>query len=225
MRETIYLHGAGLNAESWGDVPGRALNLPGYGGRPRAAKPSVAAMADALQSEIPDGAALVGHSLGGMVALDLAARLGERIRALVLIDTPLTLQVPLVHRLGPWIAPALVSLVGPKWIGRVVSYRIEREAGRAAFHRWLAENDPKALSDAMTAAATFDGAPLARRIKVPMLAIMGSSSFLTRPPCLRRLRAACPQLKDVTFDTGHMIPIDRPVQMQAAITKFLEKLP
>jgi len=160
-----------------------------------------------------------------MVALDLAARLGDRIRALVLIDTPLSLQVPYVHWAGPWVAPALVKLVGPKWIGRIVSYRVETRSARAAFHRWLEENDPKALSDAMTAAATFDGTQLARRIKVPMLAIMGSSSFLTRPPCLNRLRAACPQLKEVTLDTGHMIPIDRPDEMQAAITVFLETLP
>ena len=32
----VFLHGAGLNAEIWGEVPGKALNLPGHGGRARA---------------------------------------------------------------------------------------------------------------------------------------------------------------------------------------------
>jgi len=225
MTETIYLHGAGLNAESWGNVPGRALNLPGYGERPRALAPTVDAMADALEDDIPAGAALVGHSLGGMVALTLAARLSERVRALVLVDTPLSLRAPGAQRFGPTLAPLSVRLLGPKWIGRLVSYRIETPSSRADFHRWLEANDPDALTDALTAAATFDGEPLARRIRMPVLAIYGTQSFLTRGPEKRRLKAVCPQARCVTFDTGHMIPLDRPAEMKTAITNFLAAHP
>ena len=68
----IYLHGAGLNAESWGPVKGTALNLPGHGGRARAPKATVESFAAAMNTDVPAGAALIGHSFGGMVAMALA---------------------------------------------------------------------------------------------------------------------------------------------------------
>ena len=50
MRQ-VYLHGAGLNADIWGDVPGLALNLPGHGGRDRA--PTATAEAGVLWTDSP----------------------------------------------------------------------------------------------------------------------------------------------------------------------------
>ena len=225
MTDTIYLHGAGLNAQSWEDIPGHPLNLPGHGDRPRAARPRVAAMADALAPEIPANAALVGHSLGGMVAMDLAARPSLNIRALVLVDTPLTIRALGVKSLGPKLAPWIVRALGPRMIGKLVSYRVETVAKRREFQHWIAANDPASLSDAMVAAALFDGEDLMHRIsgaKIPVLAIFGKTSFLTRPPSCADMKAACPQVDFVTFDTGHMIPQDRPVEMQVAINRFLE---
>ena len=58
------MHGAGLNAESWGDVPGRAINLPGHGGRPRAARATAEAFATEISPDVPEGAVLIGFSLG-----------------------------------------------------------------------------------------------------------------------------------------------------------------
>ena len=88
--ETVWLHGAGLSAETWaGRAEGRCLNLPGHGGTPRAGEATVAGFADRLMPLLPaERFALVGHSLGAMVALEIAARRPEHIRALVLAAVP-----------------------------------------------------------------------------------------------------------------------------------------
>lgn len=90
----VFLHGWGLNRAIWpqslrdvlSDWDVRYLDLPGFGERPAVAEPAMlAAWTDALQQDIPLGSIVVGWSLGGMVAIDLAARYPEHVRALGLI--------------------------------------------------------------------------------------------------------------------------------------------
>lgn len=67
-----------------------AVDLPGHGGRPLPAIPSVESLADALCDDVdqlgPRTLVLIGHSLGCRVILEAFARLRGRVRAMVLID-------------------------------------------------------------------------------------------------------------------------------------------
>jgi pimeloyl-ACP methyl ester carboxylesterase len=68
----------------------RAVDLPGHGEAPRAPRYRITDLADATQENLgPEPAVLYGHSLGGLVAVALAARHPERVRGLVLEDPPL----------------------------------------------------------------------------------------------------------------------------------------
>ena len=103
----VLLHGA-LNDHSVWSLPARylahhgwavlALDQPGHGQSPGPALASVEALADwtvaCLASAGVERAALVGHSLGSLVALETAARLGERATALVLVATAFPMAVP-----------------------------------------------------------------------------------------------------------------------------------
>ena len=93
----LLVHGLGGAAANWLALaplllPGRRLlvpDLPGHGGSaPLPAAPSLNAYADRLGRLLDlDGAApaaVVGHSLGGAVALRLAIRRPEPVRGLVL---------------------------------------------------------------------------------------------------------------------------------------------
>ena len=93
----LLIHGAGMDRTVWSLQArylahhGRAvlaLDLPGHGKSAGPALNSIAAMADWVAAlldkmEIPQ-AALVGHSMGALIALDLAGRRPERVRALAL---------------------------------------------------------------------------------------------------------------------------------------------
>ena len=82
----VLLHGLGATAEVWRGVEALlpdawdggwlAVDLAGHGRSPALAAYSFTAHADAVADLLPPGreVVLLGHSMGGMVALDLAAR-------------------------------------------------------------------------------------------------------------------------------------------------------
>src|SRR5215510_2676089 len=91
----IFLHGAGFDRTTWRLQTrwfahhGRsvlAVDFPGHGWSEGPALESVAAMADWTAALIDaaglKSAALVGHSMGALVAIDTAARVPEKVRAL-----------------------------------------------------------------------------------------------------------------------------------------------
>lgn len=91
------LHGWGMNARVFdalaarlaADFEVRAFDLPGHGGRAPLAANTLAAWADDLAQALPEGAMLLGWSLGGQVALRIALDHPQRVARLVLLaSTP-----------------------------------------------------------------------------------------------------------------------------------------
>jgi pimeloyl-ACP methyl ester carboxylesterase len=102
----VLLHGLGLSSRSWQPVLDAledrhdvvAIDLPGFGESPPlpdGAAPTPTRLADAVESELDrlglDAPALVGNSLGGWIALELARR-GRATRAVVI--SPSGLESP-----------------------------------------------------------------------------------------------------------------------------------
>jgi pimeloyl-ACP methyl ester carboxylesterase len=102
----VFLHGAGMDHTVW-TLAARhfarhgnnvlAPDLPGHGRSGGACLQSIAAMADwviALLDALGIGeAALAGHSMGSLVALDAAARHAARVRALAMVGTTVPMPV------------------------------------------------------------------------------------------------------------------------------------
>ncbi len=91
------LHGWGMNARVFDvladclvdDFEVHALNLPGHGGRAALPSNTLQSWADDLAQQLPDGATLLGWSLGGQVAMRAALDHPHRIARLVLLaSTP-----------------------------------------------------------------------------------------------------------------------------------------
>lgn len=95
MAETVFLHGWGLDAGIWARtlacVGGQAPDLPGYGETAIRLPYTAEALADAIAANLAASLAepvnLVGWSMGGMVALALAARHPQQVAKLVLVGT------------------------------------------------------------------------------------------------------------------------------------------
>ncbi|MDP4535633.1 pimeloyl-ACP methyl ester esterase BioH [Alkalimonas collagenimarina] len=90
----VLLHGWGMNRAVWqqwlpmleSDWRVTTLDLPGFGQSGQYPEPyQLAAVCQQLETELPESSVLCGWSLGGLVAVALAARYPERVKALVLM--------------------------------------------------------------------------------------------------------------------------------------------
>jgi len=95
QRPLVLLHGWGLDCRVWEPLlPAlekhfslTRLQLPGYPGQADVDDPLVATTVDALLDAVPEGAILLGWSLGGQLAQLMAARAPQKIKALALVAT------------------------------------------------------------------------------------------------------------------------------------------
>ena len=247
----MLVHGLGGAAANWLALaplllPGRRLivpELPGHGGSsPLPAAPSLSPYADRLglllDHESAAPAAVVGHSLGGAVALRLALRRPEAVSALVLAAAA---GISSATRSARY-ALTITGILKP---GRKIAPhrgRVARSAllKRLVFGRWGA-SDPAALppelveallagparhTDTVSAAKALvrdDVRPELEQVRCPVLVLWGARD--NQLPVddafdyARRLRA---QLR-VIADCGHLLIVERPAACADAITGFLSR--
>ncbi len=105
-RTVVFVHGAGLDHSWWG-LQSRyfgyhgfnvlAVDLPGHGRSDGAPLASVGEMADwvlsAMQSQRIEKAAVVGHSMGALIALEFAARYPQATEKIALIGVAYPMKV------------------------------------------------------------------------------------------------------------------------------------
>lgn len=93
--DSVLLHGWSMDGAVWGEFADalcphlrlHLVDLPGHGRSARTVPLSIDSLAAAVAGVLPPRSLLVGWSLGGMVALRLAAAQPGLVRALVLIAT------------------------------------------------------------------------------------------------------------------------------------------
>jgi pimeloyl-ACP methyl ester carboxylesterase len=204
----------------------------------------VGAVLEALHVE---HAVIVGHSMGGMVALQLAVDLPgaerrRRIAGLVLASTtagPFT-TVPgwagVTRITGPVTARAL--LLAERWGAKALPSRDLRwwvvrlgfgaDAPPAqvrfveALHRGTSS---RTLADLIPSLAPFDLSSHLGAIDVPVLLVVGSHDKLTAPRLARRMASALPEAQLVELPRcGHMPMLERPHEFSRLVDEFTAKI-
>lgn len=87
----VLLHGWGNDSRTWAPIieglraiaPVQTIDLPGFGAAPALSDYSLETLLAALESQLPERCVLLGWSLGGMLAVQLAARLPQRVLGVV----------------------------------------------------------------------------------------------------------------------------------------------
>ena len=236
----VLLHPFPLDAAFWEPVRGTlagsrpviAPDFPGLGSVPAAAPPTVDGAADALADriarEVPGGrAAVCGLSLGGYVALALAARHPDRVAALVLADTRAEPDTPEAAA-GRHASAADVRARGTQafidaFVPRLVA---AGAAAAAAAARAIAERQsPEGVAGALEAlAGRADRRPDLAAIAAPTLVVVGAEDALTPPDRSEALAAAIPDAELVVLPgAGHLSALERPAEFAAAVDGFLAR--
>ncbi len=203
-----------------------ALDLRGHG---RSDKPdqeySIAGFAgdvNWLLGELGvNGAVVIGHSMGGLVALELAARHPERTAGVVTLDSPLFRPEAARTRMRDLVT----VLRTPEYRAtaeRVVSGMflpgIDDPDRRARIIAAMSAAPQHVMAGAMQAIATFDDEGAAAACKAPVLAIAAAGSATD----VERFRSLCPSLTTAqTACAGHFHQLETPDQVNAMIDRFL----
>jgi pimeloyl-ACP methyl ester carboxylesterase len=215
-----------------------AVDLPGHGRSAGPALESVEALADWLVALLDAAgvarAALVGHSMGSLVALEAAARLGERATHLALVATAYPMKV----------SPALLetSLKDPLKAMRMVnSFSIGTMAAKPSAPgpgAWL-HGGNLALMEQLQArhARQHGGANLfhtdfsvcdryaggleaAQRVQCPALLLLGAQDQMTSPAATKDLATAL-KAQVTTLRAGHSLMTENPDGVLNALKGFL----
>jgi pimeloyl-ACP methyl ester carboxylesterase len=216
---------------------GLALDLPGFG--ESAPGPGYAPSwdgfarltietADALGIERFD---LVGHSLGGGIAIVVAAQWPERVRKLVLVDAvALPYGVPLKGRLPlvPVVGEALFKLYGQGVFTRYFAHDVFFEAAAmnrekvAAWYRIFAANRSMALASLR---ATADPGPVARsvsQVRAEAFVVWGERDGIIPAKIGARLASELGGAQfHVVPDCGHAPLEERPAEACPPVVAFL----
>ena len=238
----VMIHGAGMDRTIWQQQSRYlahhgwnvlAIDLPGHGRSSGTAHASVSTSADWLINFLDaaelETVALVGHSLGALISLDVAGRYGDRVsRAALLGVTP---KMP-VHQALLDAAAENCRLASQFIVGWGFSKKAHRggnissglwmmEGGR----RLLEQTSPGVLAADLRAANGYnDGLKVANKVKCPVMLLLGASDKMTPVKGAQKLQEAVMNCRiKILPGVGHMMMIEEPRQTLNSIADFLNE--
>jgi pimeloyl-ACP methyl ester carboxylesterase len=164
---------------------------------------------------------VVGHSMGGAVAFDLAARYPERLGAIVAVDAPVV--VP--PAIGMAVVGPLLGAMGTAGWNRALrdfmAASMSPHDDPVRSERILAamEACPARISEAevRNGLGGWDAPAAIAACTIPALYVQGAV-----PADLALLRQLCPQIViGATVGSGHWVQLEVPDQINAMIERFL----
>lgn len=222
-----------------------AVTLPGFDGRPAVAGDPLAQAADAVRALIVahrlERPVLVGHSLGGTLALRLAATHPDLVGGVVTVDGlpvfPGTESVGAAGRgaLAERFRERLTGLSPAQFEAQQRAYMrgigVIDATQAAAVATLTSRSDPQAVADYAAAVVAQDLRPQLPAIRVPVLAVVpvnapdlaaAGSSPEGKVAHYRSLLAGVAQLELVAIAPArHFAMLDQPQAFAAALAQFL----
>lgn len=242
----VMLHGWGLNLRVFDTlVPALTdqhrvlrVDLPGHGKSPwkqRAAGLAAHAMLvrDVLRTHTTEPCAVLGWSLGGQIALELAAVAPDRVERLALIATTprFTASIDWPHGMSTSVLNGFAHRLESDWRATVSEFLELQVRGSADGERVLrelratllthGETQPAALAAGLAALATSDVRARLEAIAQPALVIAGQYDRITPPQGSRALADALDARYLEVRRAGHAPFLSHPREVAGAVRDFL----
>ncbi len=244
MTPLVFLHGVGGGHHAWDrQLPwfaergfaAHAWDQPGYGEsalvEPYDLEQVSAALKRLIEALGEGPVVLVGHSMGGFIALESYARHPEVIKALVLCFTSAAFggasgdfaKQFVAERLAPLDAGKSMAEMAAKLMPAMAGTKSD-PAGLALAQRVMAEIAPATYRKAVALLTTFDRRALLPTIKVPTLLVAGSDDRTAPASVMERMAAKIPGAEYVLLEgCGHLGPVDQPDEFNRALENFLAR--
>ena len=210
------------------------VNMPGFGGEPLHGPTSFPDLATALAEKISAGGApahVMGHSMGGMVAQELAATRPELVRSLILCNTTPAFggrddtfkQQFVSARLAPLengktmaqMAPASVrGMSGPDTADEDLTFMADL----------MAETPEDAYRAAIECLVTFDRFADQGSYTMPILLIGGADDPAAPARSMEKMAEKMPDAELHILPGSHMTPVEQAARVNPLIKAFLERV-
>jgi pimeloyl-[acyl-carrier protein] methyl ester esterase len=234
----VYLHGWGLHGGIWSEtatmIPGLTPDLPGYGNVPSAVPYNAESLADALAATLPDATAVCGWSLGGMVALALAARHPHKVARLVLVATnPVFVSRPdWPHGLASEVLAEFARALGGDYKATLLRFLSLQARGgdqaRSVIERLRSsvllrgEPAPAVLAAGLDLLREVDLRRLIEQVRCPVLVVHGAYDMVCPPGAGRWLAENLPDARLALHERAAHAPfLSHPDWFVAALRGFL----
>ena len=237
----VLVHGLGASTALWSKVAPElakefrlvTYDLRGSGRTPATGSTTLSELVDDLRrlvAELDLGPSLVmGHSIGGSVALAHAAAHPEQVRAVVGIGAPSGL--PAAGRDGMRTRAETVETSGMEAVAETVatngmapSFREAQPDELRGFVSLLEGNDPASYAALCRVVADVDIVVELPRIAVPALLVAGALDAVVPPDANEANAARMPNARAVTVDdSAHLLPWEKPDVLLAIALPFLRE--
>lgn len=206
------------------------LDLAGHGGSGadrndwsmRAFGEDVRRVVEAVDANSP--VLLVGHSMGGPVAVEAARQLGQRVRAVIGVDTFSTVGLP---RPPAAETAARIAFFERDFAGTTrmfvtrTFFRPDADpALRERIAADMAAGDPRVGIAAVQGLNDWDGVPAMAELPVPIIAINADLG----PTDVERIRRSVPRFELVVMPrSGHFLMMEDPARFNPLLLEQLER--
>jgi pimeloyl-ACP methyl ester carboxylesterase len=256
---TLYIHGIGANWSNWtpmlqAESAARLhvhdqvlIDLPGFGDSPNEAGADLRTTGEAVLEAVSalgyEKIRIVGHSMGGFVALDMASRNSGQIESLHLVagsyfsmlqanQHPLSscfrtpsiaaifnvyYQIARTGKFGTQMVRALYALGISRTFLRVVAshpLRLRRSVVKALCYQY----NPSGIIRTAKNQMDYDAYRYWARIQCPIWAVFADRDRIVPPRDMRQLLRCRPGVKSAMLtDSGHMVHVERPFEVLDAL--------
>ncbi len=241
----VLLHPWGTNMKIWrpvvpalaADRPVLLVDLPGHGKSsktPGRYPPERLALAvlDAMRAEGFGRAIVMGNSLGGGTALQVALQEPGRVAGLVLVGAPggAAIPEPIRRMVRSVMSPTTVRTVSDELVGFawLLVGRTGDPVAREMFHEWVGLRGSKEWPDFARATSSsivevLDWRPRVERIRSPALVVQGALDIIVWPWNGEALAERLPAGRlEMIAGCGHVPELECPEALLDRVRPFLE---
>ncbi len=237
----LLLHGLGSSARDWlfqvdyfrSRYQVIAADMRGHGRTDKPAGPySVAMLAGdtaALLRALAVGPAhVLGLSMGGMIAFQLALDAPALVRSLVIVNSgPALVPRNVAQRLAVWRRLAISRFLGMRRMGQFLAGRLFPEPHQTSLHdafvaRW-AENDRPAYLASMRALIGWSVLERLPTLELPVLVVSGDMDYTPVADKVAYTRLIPRAELQVIANSRHVTPVDQPETFNRLVAEFLAR--
>lgn len=221
-------------------ISGFAESAPAANTGNGVAKPAAQAIANYIRDKHIHTPAIVGHSLGGEIALMLGARYPELVGSLTIVDALPFYSLQFDPRATPEIVKPRAEMIRSAMLAapsdqtlaaqtQAIAYLVKTEAERPAIVRSGMQSDRKTVANATYELMTTDLRAELEHIRAPVKVIYAHDAAYGIPPAAvdsmykDAYHSASKAIFQRIDDSFHFIMLDQPEQFERALTEFLNQ--